>query len=62
MGKGEEGHIIAYRISGKIVCEDCVKAEEIISLLGNEQDIVMSSTKEKSVYFCERCKKQISTR
>lgn len=56
----DKEYIIAYRISGKMVCEDCIQPEEIISLLGKEQDIIMSSGKDKTLYFCERCKKQIA--
>lgn len=53
-------HIIAYRVNGKMVCEDCVQPPEIISLLGKERDIIMSSDEGEFPYFCERCKKQIT--
>lgn len=56
----EKEHIIAYRVNGRIVCEECIEPDELIRLLGNEQDIIMSSSKEKICYFCDRCKKQIS--
>lgn len=55
----KEDYIVAYRIKGKMICEKCITIDEIIGLLGKEEDIIMSSDNDKTIYSCERCKKRI---
>lgn len=49
--------VIVYRVGEEIVCDNCVKIEELLKL--KEQDIIILSEREKGLYFCVRCKKQI---
>ncbi|MFH1440843.1 MAG: hypothetical protein ABIH18_02215 [Candidatus Omnitrophota bacterium] len=58
MGKVPRDDIVAYCVEDKIVCDDCIKSEELIKI--REQDIILLSEKECAFYFCDRCKKQIA--
>lgn len=49
--------IIVYRVGEEIVCDNCVKIEELLKL--KEQDIIILSEREKGLYFCARCKKRV---
>ncbi len=57
MGKVPRDDSIAYRVGSEIVCDDCIKPEELVKL--TEQDIILLSEKDGAFYFCDRCKKQI---
>jgi len=57
MGELPKEDIIAYRLGNEIVCDNCVKGEELVRL--TEKEIIMSSEGLLHVYFCDRCKKQI---
>lgn len=57
MGELPKEDIIAYRLGKEIICDDCVKGEELVGL--TEKNIIMSSEGLQYIYFCGRCKKQI---
>lgn len=57
MGEVPKDDIIAYRVENEIICDDCIKSEELVKL--TEQNIILLSEKDDAVYFCDRCKKQI---
>lgn len=49
--------VIVYRVGEEIVCDNCVKIEELLKL--KERDIIILSEREKGFYFCVRCKKRV---
>lgn len=57
MGKVPRDDSIVYRVGNEIVCDDCIKPDELVKL--TEQDIILYSEKDGAFYFCDRCKKQI---
>lgn len=58
MGMIERKEVVFYCIGREVVCADCVKDEELIGV--KEDDIVISKVPGEKLYFCDRCKKQIS--
>ncbi len=47
--------VIVYRVGEEIVCDNCIKIEEMLKL--REQDIIILSARDKGSCFCVRCKR-----
>lgn len=56
------GEIVGYRINKEDICCECARYEEVVEVTQPEIITTKNVNAENRLYFCDRCKKQLTPR